>query len=348
MDRIVSALARQHGIPGWALSIRQDGQTVVCVAGGVARIEPERAMSPDTPFDLASLTKPLVGSLVTAALIESGDLHLDSKIASVHADVDPRITVKHLLTHTSGLPAWMPLYQEVLHDLGTTRARSTLLHRARRSTLDAVPGEQHVYSDIGFLVLLSVLETVGGARIDALFDRLVVEPCGLTSLTWGAKEAAATEDCPVRGMIMEGRVHDLNADALGGLSTHAGLFGTAAAVSDLGERCREAVARPESSPLPGRTLRALWSVDGPGSHCGGWDRISRGRYTSTGRYFPDDSVGHLGYTGNSLWVVPSRRITVTLLTNRIHPVDDLTGIRAFRPAVHDAVSQRLGWDKPTT
>jgi len=280
--------------------------------------------------------------------METGDLKLDMTIASVHDRVDPRITLKHLLMHTSGLPAWKPFYENFLEDLGTLRSRDAMLEMARSCEVVAPPGTQHTYSDVGFLVLLSLLETVGGARIDKLFEQHVLIPCAIKGLVWGTPDAAATEDCPVRGFVVQGRVHDLNADALGGLSTHAGLFGTAAAVSDIGERCREAVEEPEGSPLPGRALRQLWQLDGLGSHCGGWDRISRGGYTSTGQYFPDDSVGHLGYTGNSLWVVPSRRTTIALLTNRVHPVDRLEGIRAFRPAVHDAVSQRLGWDRSST
>ena len=150
----------------------------------------------------------------------------------------------------------------------------------------------------------------------------------------------------MRGFVVEGTVHDLNAAALGGVSTHAGLFAPARAVAALAERLMlAAMGDLRGRGLPGRALRAQWEVRGPGSHRGGWDTPSRNGYTSTGRFFPDDALGHLGYTGTSVWVVPSRRVTVAFLTNRIHPKDDLAGIRAARPLVHDAVARELGWDR---
>ena len=91
------------------------------------------------------------------------------------------------------------------------------------------------------------------------------------------------------------------------------------------------------------TLHAWWCQPAPGTHRGGWDTITTDGYTSTGRWFPPDAVGHLGYTGTSLWMSPSRDAIVVLLTNRIHPRDTLEGIRAFRPRFHDAVAAALGW-----
>ena len=200
-----------------------------------------------------------------------------------------------------------------------------------------------MYSDIGFMILLALVEEVAGRSFDYLFRRRVLDRAGVDDLRWGWPGAAATEICPVRGVLVEGTVHDLNCAALGGVSTHAGLFGTARSVALLAERLMDAVLEPKAHKgLPGRTLGRFWRMDGPGSHKGGWDTKSD-PYTSTGRYWPDDAIGHLGYTGTSVWLSPSKRTICAFLTNRVHPKDDKGPIREIRPLVHDAVAKELGW-----
>lgn len=133
---------------------------------------------------------------------------------------------------------------------------------------------------------------------------------------------------------------------MGGVSTHAGLFGNARSVGRLAEAYMDALIAPPKHPLlPGSTIRAFTQHRGIGSHFCGFDGISTEGYTSTGQFFPKDTFGHLGYTGTSLWMVPSKRCVVTCLTNRIHPTDKKDTIRHARPAIHDAVAQALGWDK---
>jgi CubicO group peptidase (beta-lactamase class C family) len=218
-----------------------------------------------------------------------------------------------------------------------------LLQSARRTPLQAEPGARHCYSDLGFLVLLQVLEAASGRSFEALFRERVVKPSGVTDFRWGWPGAAATESCPVRQILVEGTVHDLNCASLGGVSSHAGLFGTARSVAALAEQLMFAAAAPANHPdLPGHAISTLWNLEGPGSHRGGWDSRSD-VYTSTGRFFPPDTVGHLGYTGTSVWIAPSRRTVVAFLTNRVHPIDDKEPIRAIRPQIHDAVALALGW-----
>ena len=339
----VTRAVREAGIPSISICVRVDGTERLHVTEGVARRTPERIAVEDQAYDLASVTKALAGATVAASLLEEGALDLDTPVARWFPHVDGRISIAHLLTHSSGIPAWNEFYKLADGAWGLSSTRTRILEAATRTPLEAEPGTQHRYSDIGFLILLAVLEQVGGDRIDHLFHDRVSRPSGVQDLAWGWPGAAATEHCPVRDAVVEGTVHDLNCAAMGGISSHAGLFGTARAVATLGERLMNAVASPETSPLPGRGLARLWALRGAGSHAGGWDRISKG-YTSTGRFFPPDTVGHLGYTGTSLWVVPSRRTSVALLTNRVHPTDDKTGIREMRPFLHDAVAMALGWE----
>lgn len=303
---------------------------------GLARREPRLWATPHQRYDLASLTKALAGSSVAAALADAGVLDVDAAVANTVPGLDPRVTAWHLLCHSAGFPAWRPLYNAVPAP-GSADARRTILDLARAEPLDCAPGEGHVYSDLGFLVLCDLLETLGGDRLDGLFQRHVLDRLTLRGPKFDGAGAAATERCPWRDRVVEGEVHDLNAWAMGGVSAHAGLFGSAAEVAALG-----AALAFGDNPLS-RVLRGWWQRPSVGTHRGGWDRPTRGAYTSTGQHFPDGTVGHLGYTGCSLWAVPARQTVVVLLTNRVHEVDDLTAIRALRPALHDSVAQDLGW-----
>lgn len=343
LGREVDDLVQNSTIPSISLNVTVGGQECFHHTAGLARVEPPRPAAQDQPYDLASLTKALVGSTVVASMIEEGSLSVDLRVRDVLPEVDPRITLAHLLTHSSGLPKWNAFYQGPTTAWGLGCTRREILQAARDTAIEAEPGSRHVYTDVGFLVLLALIEEVGEERIDQAFHRRILGPAGIEDLRWGWPRAAATEACAHRGQVVEGTVHDLNCAALGGISSHAGLFGSARAVAQLAQALLDAVQDPEGSPLPGRTMQRLWRLRGAGSHVGGWDTPTRGGYTSTGAHFPDDAVGHLGYTGTSLWIAPSRQTIVVLLTNRVHPLDDLSDIRAARPRIHDAVARALGW-----
>lgn len=346
LSKSIQELAAHHRISSLSVNVRVDGREVFHLSHGLARRSPPRPALDDQPYDLASLTKALAGSIVTASMIDEGLLRDETPVSALLPEVDPRITLRHLLDHSSGLPKWNNFYEGARTAWGVASTRAGILTRACQTPIQAPPGTRHVYTDIGFLVLLRLLEHVGGEPFDRLFAQRVLKPAGLTDLRWGWPMAAATEACPVRGTLIEGTVHDLNCAALGGISTHAGLFAPARAVSALAQALLDAALHPPSHPaLPGSVLGRWWRERGPGSHTGGWDTVSRGSYTSTGHHVPDDAVGHLGYTGTSVWIVPSKRTILTLLTNRIHPRDELAGIRAARPAIHDAIAQTLGWPR---
>jgi len=312
--------------------VRAGGREVHRYVAGVARRVPtERPLVAPPLWDLASVTKALVGAPVTWALVDAGKLRFEEDAHHYVTEATPGVTVAQLLSHSAGYVPWRPLYETVERDAwGTPAARARVLTEAMSTPLQSDPGTAHAYSDLGFLTLCALLEAVGGDRIDRLWAELVAGPMGLSGLVWtpgAVPEVVATEDCPVRGRVVEGEVHDLNCASMGGHSTHAGLFGTGRATAAAGQ------AFLDRLPAGGAQARA-WSERGAGSHRWGWDGISRP--SSTGRFFPMDGVGHLGFTGTSLWVVPSEQVVVTLLTNRVHPAID-PRTRALRPAVHDAV-----------
>lgn len=343
---LLDTVVREGVVPSASLAIRVEGREVFHHTVGQARIQPPRAAQADQPYDLASVTKVLAGTAVIASLIEEGRLELDTSVAHHLGDVDPRVTVAHLLSHSSGLAAWDRFYLLTGEaPFGTAAARRTVYEHVLRAPVEVDPGTRHTYSDIGFLWLLILAERVGGKPFDQLFHDRVRAPSGVEDLRWGWPLAAATEwPCPFREIGVEGIVHDLNCASIGGVSTHAGLFGTARAVARLGEAfLRAADGDPAFAQLPGPTLRRLWALRGAGSHRGGWDSVSRGGYTSTGAHWPADGVGHLGYTGTSIWMSPERRTVAAFLTNRVHPIDDKEPIRRLRPRVHDAIAEALQW-----
>jgi serine-type D-Ala-D-Ala carboxypeptidase len=345
LRREVDEVVAEGRIPSISVNVRADGREVFHHTTGRARTVPLRTAREDQAYDLASVTKALAGTTVIASLVEEGRFDLDTKVARWFPQVDDRVEVGHLLTHGSGWPAWRPFYADVDAAWGTTAARRAVRDAVLSVPIEAPPGTRHVYSDLGFLALLAIAEAETGKRFDQLFLERILAPAGWPDLRWGWPTAAATELCPVREILVEGTVHDLNCASLGGVSAHAGLFGTARAVASLADALLQAT-EGEANGLPGRTLRRFWHTPGPGSHSAGWDRPSEDGYTSTGRHFPRDARGHLGYTGTSLWVVPSRWTVVVILTNRVHPLDDKEPIRAARPRLHDAVARALGWDRP--
>ena len=340
---------------GCALAVRGPDGLRYAAARGMAELAPRpRPARVDTPFDLASLTKVLCGAPLAMALVGQGRLDLDAPLTALLPDAPIGVTARHCLLHTTGLPAWAPLYAEVVSEgatWGSAETRARVLAAARRSPLQHEPGSTAIYSDLGFLLLCAALEAVGGARVDRLWDRLVGAPSG-ADLRWGWPGAAATELCPVRGAVVTGQVHDLNAAVLGGLSTHAGLFGSADAVADLAAWQLRAWAGDTDAGLDPGVVRQFWSAKGPGSHRLGWDGVTPGG-CSAGDRWPLDGVGHLGFTGCALWVSPRQGVVAALLANRVHPLVEggsvpgalmsprYAAFRAIRPRVFTAVVEAL-------
>jgi CubicO group peptidase (beta-lactamase class C family) len=193
--RVMDELVRERHLPSVSVAVRVEGRLVLHHTAGLARLQPARPAVPDQPYDLASLTKPLAGALAAAALVERGRLSLDAPLTRWWPELDGRMRVEHLLQHTSGLPAWAPLHERVPREMwGTTPGRQRLLQQARAVPLQGEPGRDYLYSDLGFLVLLELVEQVADQRLD---DQLA--PWLGEDLRWGWPGAAATEDRPDRG-----------------------------------------------------------------------------------------------------------------------------------------------------
>ncbi len=327
--------------PGAQLSVRFADGEVQSLAVGALDYEPgSAAVTTGTVYDLASITKVFTAlSLVRVADRARFDLSapLSSLLAWARDTPAGGATLLELLSHRAGLVHWAPFYRAVSPDLaGAPDARRAVLD-AVASTPRGEPGSVR-YSDLGYILLGEALAALAGDALDRVIAREVIDPLGLGAAyrgvgeRWRSGDIAPTELCPWRGRVVRGEVHDENAYALGGVCGHAGLFGTADDVRELGAR---ALAGDGSWFDPARMAWMLAPRPG-GAHRVGWDARS-GHAPSAGALMGPRTFGHLGFTGTSLWCDPDAGVAVALVTNRVHPTRENAGVRALRPLVHDAV-----------
>ena len=359
-DRIEALLMKGVGngvYPGAVLLVARKDEIIFFQGVGHRSLIPyDDPMKKDTIFDLASLTKPLATTLAAMKLVNEGELYLDQPLKDLMPGDLPNdkeaLTVRQLLSHCAGFADWKPLYLE-LGDFGPEKRKAILRERLLNMPLDYAPGEVALYSDLGFMVLEWVIEQKAGIPMHLFLDRHYFGPLSLKKTFLNSKSSksrfredqfAATEDCPWRGKIMRGSVHDENAYSVGGYSGHAGLFGTAKEVFTLVEMLRKHYRSERYDYLKPETVRTFFTrqnlVDGS-TWALGWDTPSL-ENSSSGRYFSKKSVGHLGFTGTSAWMDLEGNVVVVFLTNRIHPTRDNEKIKSFRPRLHDLIMEELG------
>lgn len=305
------------------------------VLGHAVLIPHKEPARDDTPYDLASLTKPLATALSALALESDRRLGLDEPLdeafPQLRASPFAGATLRDAAAHRARLPAWMPLYAA-----GSSReAYLTAIAAAPPGPADAT-----VYSDLGYLLLGFALESAAGRSLDLVFDDRIAQPlglnrCGFPGSGSGFSAAAATErgnayerrlagestaGYPFRTAMIRGHVHDGNAWALGGVAGHAGLFATPAAVGAIAG----AILDPATIGLPTFALTAMLrpASERTGSRTFGFLRAADAE--SVRGILPSDAIGHFGFTGTSIWIDPARPRVYVLLTNRVHP--DVPGV----------------------
>ncbi|MEO8141005.1 MAG: serine hydrolase domain-containing protein [Gemmatimonadota bacterium] len=355
--------AAWEGVNHYLDSVVADGAAPGAVVGvsiagrhffhGTGRLGNDDATRPDsaTIYDLASLTK--VIGLTTAVMfaVDEGRLTLDSSVtryvpAFEHGDsARSAVTIRHLLTHSSGLPAWRPIYRE-------TNDRLDALAAVDTTPLDTLPGTRFLYSDLGAIVLTQAVEGAYGTRLDTLLANRVFGPLALHDTRylppaeWMAR-IAPTENDPWRGRVLRGEVHDENAAGLGGVSGHAGLFSSARDLVRFGEwllgGTGSGCSAPPASLSPPHSAAAFIQRQElpPGSSRAlGWDTPSG--ESSAGHHFSARSFGHTGFTGTSIWIDPTRCLVLVLLSNRVHPSRSNNRWGPVRAGVADRVVAMFG------
>lgn len=352
---LVAQAAADGRIPGAVMMVgRCTGEPVGPVAVGLRSLLPERRpMEADTLFDMASLTKVMATATVAMRLIEEGRLRLGAAVGEYLPEfvgggdeARRQVRIVHLLTHTSGLPAWRALYEGCVSPDG---CRPLMERRLMEMPLDAPPGSRVTYSCLGFMLLGLIIERLSGESLDRVAQRLVYEPLGMTSTLYrpgGAlrQRCAPTEYCPLRRRIVQGEVHDENAYFFGGVSGNAGLFSTAADTARFA-RMMLAHGRFEGRRiLSEAAVQAMTQNHTP--HLNeprglGWAVRGTHYDSSAGDLLSASAYGHTGFTGTSLWIDPVRELYCILLTNRVHPSRQNEAHASLRPAFHNAVAAAL-------
>lgn len=346
----LEARVADGAFPGAVLMVGHKGSVAYVTAVGRYGDEDLRPISDTTVYDLASLTKVIGLTTATMLLVSEGTIELDRPVVDYLPEFDgpgrDGVLVRHLLTHTSGLPAWMPLYQE-------TRNAAEAIERVLTAPLESAPGERYVYSDLGAITLTQIVERAAGAPLDEFLARRVFEPLGMSRTVyrpprdWVSFIAPAERD-PWRGRLVRGEVHDENTYRLGGVSGHAGLFSTGWDLSRYSLWILDAWhgRLPEGSPVfVPRDIVRLFTRRQPGpegsTRALGWDTPSDSGRSSAGSLLSRESFGHTGFTGTSIWLEPERELFIILLTNRVHPTRANQAILEVRPAVADLVVRAL-------
>jgi len=349
---------REQGVyPGAVLLAARGGVIRILHGVGYRTLSPHPLpMEKETLFDLASLTKPLATTLAMMKLVDARKINLDQPLEELLKQTLPedkkRITLRLLLSHSAGFMDWMPFYLDL--DYVAPKDRKAILReRLLNLPLAYAPGTQVLYSDLGFMLLEWVIEKTTGLSLPRFVEQEFYAPMSLKKTGFFSTKLpgrftqgrfAATEDCPWRKRIIQGTAHDENAYALGGYSGHAGLFGTAEEVHALANLLRGHWRGERKDYLRPETVRAFFTrqdmVDGS-TWALGWDKPSPVN-SSAGRHFTSTSVGHLGFTGASLWMDLDQDVIIIFLSNRIHPTRKNEKIRAFRPVLHDRVMEAFG------
>src|SRR5467141_3996281 len=350
---VIEKAIADKAFPGATLAVAYRGKVSVHAFGKLSYDAKAAATMPTTMYDIASLTKVVATTTLVAKLTE-GDfavpLDLDAKIerylpewaSGPNAEWRHRVTVRHLLTHTSGLPPFKEYWR-------TSKNKQDTLTKIFAEPLDYEPGTKEVYSDLGIILMAEIIERLTGRKLDDLAHEYIFSPLAMKDTMYRPPKKiwpaiAPTEiDNNLRHRLVQGEVHDENAFAIGGVSGHAGVFSTA---PDLAAFCqmllnggiyahqrilRRATIAQFTTPqqLSGGTRTLGWAVPTEGG--------------SSGHYFSAHSFGHTGFTGTSIWIDLDRQLFVVLLTNRVHPTRDNTKNQQVRPALHDAVLQALGF-----
>ncbi len=362
-SRLLAAGVAGHVFPGGVASIsyRAKDGTVETAHACAGLLQPQgKPVQDDTIYDLASLTKPVFAT-ICLRLVEKGLLSLDARAEQLVADArgtpGGSATLELLLTHRAGVAAWGGLYLDVPHELGSTAARRWIFSEAARRP-DEGPSGRAVYSDLGYIVAAELVARATGKDLPSHLAREIIEPLELHPLDLAyptalspdqhrelQRRVAPTERDEWRGRMIRGEVHDENCAALGGVSGHAGLFGTARGVCRFGRAVLDAFmgkpTTPDGKPggtalLSRATMTAALATRPGGTHRLGWDGKSASE-SSAGRRMSRETFGHLGFTGTSIWCDPVHDVVIVLLTNRVCPSRANEKIKGFRPAFHDGI-----------
>ncbi|HEY4837845.1 MAG TPA: serine hydrolase, partial [Candidatus Acidoferrales bacterium] len=392
-DLLDSSVA-DHAFPGGVLAVGCKDEFWIHPFGRQSYESNARAIKSDTIYDVASLTKPVVTTTLVAMEVEAGRINLDSPVglylpewnSGSQREWRDKVTIRHLLTHTSGLPGHLTYYQ-------TLKSKREILKHVLAEHLLCEPGSKCEYSDPGFILLGAVLESTTGWSLETLARQRIFFPLdmrrsmfdpstfvtglrnvgeylyrgtGFIKYLEGEREpedaaghslfgservmemlvAPTGSDSPLRKRELRGEPHDDNAFVMGGIAGHAGLFSTAGDLATFCLMMLNGGIYAHHRLLKRATVEEFTSAQPLAQNTRALGWVVPTEPSASGRYFSSRSFGHAGFTGASIWCDPEKDLFVVLLTNRVHPVRTNEKIQQVRPALHDAVAEALGFTTP--
>ena len=368
VENALQEAVAQGVFPGAVVLVAREEEIVYEQAFGSRSLVPSKSpMQVSTIFDLASLTKPLATTVAIMLLVRAKKIRLDDRVTRYFPTFgvfgkNPA-TFRQLLSHTSGLPAWKPYYEEIvkgekagkINFVASRAAKHYVFQQIHREKPVSPPGTQSLYSDLGFILLGEIVEAISDGTLDQFCQDKIFKPLGLRSTSFVdltqirtrrihpvEEMIASTENCPWRKKILCGEVQDDNAYAIGGVAGHAGLFSSARDIHCLLGRLNRCLSGKDTF-LPQALVQEFLTKDetvANSTYALGWDTPSPDK-SASGSYFSPHSVGHLGFTGTSIWWDLEKNCHIIFLSNRVHPTRKNEKILDFRPHIHDLIMKVL-------
>jgi len=349
---VIESAIKDKAFPGATLAVGYRGKVSLHAFGKLTYDAKSPDVNINTMYDIASLTKVVATTTLVAKLAE-GDfpvpIDLDAKVerylpewaTGPQPEWRHRVTVRHLLTHTSGLPPFKEYWR-------TSKSKQDTLDKIFAEPLEYEPGSKEVYSDLGIILTAEILERLTGKSLDVLARENIFGPLAMPNSMYNpAKklwpEIAPTEiDNQYRHHLIQGEVHDENAASIGGVSGHAGVFSTAPDLAAFCQMLLNGGVYAHQRILRRSTIAEFTTPQqlSNGTRTLGWAAPTEG--SSSGHFFSPHSFGHTGFTGTSIWIDPDRQVFVVLLANRVYPTRENQKHIKVRVALHDAVMQSLG------
>jgi len=359
LDTLIHQALEENIFPGASLLVSHNENIIwEKVYGRAENIPTPRTLTPEHLFDIASLTKPIATTTLLMMAYEEGLVTLQETLDLFYPGLHHGgITIDTLLNHQSGLPAWKNYYdvlvgrkghsplQAILQDIDTHPPTS--IHQQDPDFPRFPPRQRVIYSDLGYILLGNILEKIYQKSLDVLFQEKIAKPWGLQNTSYNPQlphnSFVASEECPLRKKVLCGEVMDEHAWLMGGVAGHAGLFSTARDIHRWLKNL-ESIRVDRSPFLNKKTFEHFHSfplIRSPEKRFFTLGLDTPTRPSSSGKYFSDLTLGHLGFTGTSFWWDLEKDFWVILLTNRVHPTRTNEKIKSFRPQLHDRIFETL-------
>ena len=337
LDALMADAVGTGVFPGGAYAVGSRNKEFTGTVGGLTYEPDSPKVSPETVFDLASLTKVIATTTSAMCFYQDGALKLEAPVSSIIPGYPwEDVKVAHLLTHSSGLPAHRDFWK---------LSPETRWPAILTEPLEAAPGERSLYSCLGFLVLQKVLQAISGERYEEAWTwpfHRVAQAIG-ANLFFNPNDAVKSSCAPaevVDGKALQGIVHDENARSLGGIAGNAGLFGSIGSVVRFAKFMRNGGEGLIQEEVIKQWTTRQSVTDPTSTRALGWDTKSE-QGSSAGEHFGSRSYGHTGFTGTSIWIDPDAEVYTVLLTNRVHPTRENAQLVSFRPIFHNCVYSLL-------